>query len=157
MATYERTTRVDAPFESVWKFHSTVDGLVRLTPGFLNIRIEALRGPDGEPDPEVLVEGSEVHASVRPFGVGPRQEWLSRIVERHREGDRAWFRDEMVDGPFRRWVHTHEFVGVDGASLASDSVEYDLPRPLGPLAPLARLGLAPAFHYRHRRTRELLE
>ena len=41
-----------------------------------------MTAPDGEPDPEVLEAGSRIKLSMRPFGVGPRQEWTSVITER---------------------------------------------------------------------------
>ncbi|MFT4882355.1 MAG: ligand-binding SRPBCC domain-containing protein [Salinirussus sp.] len=159
MPTYERSVRVNAPFEAVWDFHSTEEGLVALTPGWMNIRIDAVRGPDGEPDPELLGAGSVVESSVRPFGVGPRQSWNSDIVARERQDGSAYFRDVMDDGPFREWTHTHMFDADDGGTVVRDRVEYALPfGVLGDaLGPFARLGLAPMFRYRHRRTRDLLE
>ena len=159
MPTYERSVRVDAPFEEVWDFHSTENGLVALTPGWMNIRIDAVRGPDGEPDPEVLGAGSVVESSVQPFGVGPRQSWDSDIVARERQDGAAYFRDVMSDGPFREWTHTHMFYADDGATVVRDRVEYALPfGALGDaVGPLARVGLEPMFRYRHRRTKELLE
>jgi ligand-binding SRPBCC domain-containing protein len=159
MATYRRRTRVDAPLESVWDFHSRVSGLEALTPDWLHLRIEAVRGPDGEADPEILEAGSRIEASVRPFGVGPRQGWTSLITEREREAGAAFFRDEMTDGPFRRWEHTHRFFADCDQTVVDDRIEYALP--LGPLSPavspIARVGLEPMFRFRHRRTRALLE
>ncbi|WP_251342491.1 SRPBCC family protein [Haloplanus halophilus] len=159
MATYRRRTRVDAPLDSVWDFHSRVSGLEALTPDWLNLRIEAVRGPDGEPDPGILETGSRIDASIRPFGVGPRQRWTSVITDRVRDGASAYFRDEMVDGPFRRWEHTHRFFADGAKTVVDDRVEYALPfGPLGEaVAPLARVGFEPMFRYRHRRTRALLE
>lgn len=159
METYERSVRVSAPFDEVWEFHSTEQGLVDLTPGWMNIRIEGARGPDGRPDPAILEEGSVVNSSVRPFGVGPRQEWISDIVARERTGGSAYFRDVMRDGPFREWTHTHMFYADEDGTVVRDNVEYELPfggvgRALGPLAVV---GLEPMFRYRHRKTRELLE
>ncbi|MFB6130476.1 MAG: SRPBCC family protein [Salinigranum sp.] len=159
MAVYQRRTRVRAPFEEVWQFHSRAAGLEALTPAWMNLRIEAVRGPDGDPDPEVLVAGSTVRASIRPFGVGPRQRWTSYIVRREERPGAAMFRDEMRGGPFSRWVHTHRFFADGDDTLVRDRVEYELP--LGGLGrcagPLARVGFEPMFRYRHRRTRDLLE
>ncbi|MFB6171624.1 MAG: SRPBCC family protein [Haloarculaceae archaeon] len=159
MAVFERETRVAAPFDEVWAFHSRVQGLEALTPGWLCMRVERVRGPEGERDPDVLEAGSEVTLSVQPFGVGPRQSWTSRIVERVEGEGSALFRDEMVAGPFRRWVHTHAFYEDDGWTRVRDRVEYALPGgEVGQtLSPLARVGLEPMFRYRHRRTHELLE
>jgi len=160
MAEYQRETRVRAPLEDVWAFHSTADGLVALTPDWMGLRVESIVGPDGERDPDVLEVGAEIRASVRPFGVGPRQRWTSRIVEREREDGVARFRDEMVDGPFARWVHTHSFYAAEGGeTLARDRIEYELPGGAAgrAVSPLAVVGFEPMFRYRHRRTRELLE
>ena len=159
MPTYERSVRVNAPFEEVWDFHSTEEGLVALTPGWMNIRIDAVRGPDGEPDPEVLEAGSAAESSVPPFGGGPRPSWNSDIVARERQDGSAYFRDVMGDGPLRGGTHTHMFDADDGETVVLGGVEYALPfGALGDaLGPFARLGLAPMFWYRHRRTRDLLE
>ncbi len=145
---------MDAPLETVWEFHGRIEGLLELTPAFLGLRVEEMRGDDDG----ILTVGTEVRLSMRPFGVGPRQAWTSEIVERRREEGRAVFRDEMVEGPFPRWEHTHEFVADGDVTLLRDRVGYRLPG--GPVEPLtsalARPGLALAFRYRHRQTRQLL-
>ena len=82
MATYRRETHVDAPFEDVWAFHSTTAGLEALTPGFMNLRVESVVGPDGDADPEELDAGSRIELSVRPLGIGPRQRVVSVIAAR---------------------------------------------------------------------------
>lgn len=158
MAVYERSTSIRAPLETVWQFHSTVDGLVAITPDWLGLTVESVVGPDGEPDPEVLEAGSEVTLAVRPFGVGPRDAWTSRITHRERHGEAAELRDEMVDGPFPRWHHTHRFAAEPGGTWLVDRVEYELP--LGPARGLSGLGwpgFEAMFAYRHRRARQFLE
>ncbi|WP_129115613.1 SRPBCC family protein [Halegenticoccus tardaugens] len=159
MPTYHRRTRVAAPLESVWDFHSRITGLEALTPGWMGLSVERVRGADGEENPDVLDVGSRVEMSLRPFGVGPKQSWVSRIVERERNAERAVFRDDMVGGPFRRWVHTHEFAADGDGTIVDDTVEYELPGgDVGAaLGPFARVGFEPMFRYRHRRTKELLE
>ncbi|ELZ46634.1 cyclase/dehydrase [Halorubrum distributum JCM 9100] len=150
-----------APIEDVWAFHSTVDGLRELTPDWMRLRIDGVTGPDGSPDPEVLVAGSEIEMSMRPFGAGPRQRWTSRIVEREPDGTTqpersARFVDEMEGGPFRRWEHTHAFYADGDETLLVDTVAYRLP--LGPLGdavgPMAKVGFEGMFRDRHRRTVE---
>jgi ligand-binding SRPBCC domain-containing protein len=159
MPTYERSVRVAAPFDAVWDFHARLDGLEALTPDWLHLRVESVRGPDGDPDPDVLEAGSVVRASVQPLGVGPRQTWESHIVAREARDGAAYFRDEMRGGPFARWEHTHSFFADGDATVVRDRIVYDLPfGVLGRVAgPLAVVGLAPMFRYRHRRTRALLE
>lgn len=153
MAVYERTTRIRAPLETVWQFHSAPDGLAAVSASWLRLRVERVTGPDGRPA-EGFAAGTEVTLSVRPFGLGRRQSWTSRIVARERRAERAEFRDEMLDGPFRRWVHTHRFEAVPRGTRMTDRVAYELP--LG-LSGVARPGFALVFADRHRRTRALLE
>jgi len=159
VSTYERSVRVAAPFEAVWAFHSEVRGLEALTPDWLGLRVEGIRGPDGDPDPDVLVAGTAIHLSVRPCGLGPRQRWTTRIVAREVSDGAASFRDVMVDGPFPEWEHTHHFYRDGDETVVRDVVDYQLPfgglgRRLGPLAVV---GFEPMFRYRHRRTKALLE
>lgn len=159
MHTYDRSVRVDAPFETVWEFHSTVAGLEALTPKWMRLDVESVTGPDGDADPAELVAGSTIEASVRPFDFGPRQRWRSVIVARERSTGSGFFRDRMRDGPFSTWEHTHLFYADGEETILRDRIRYELP--LGPLddvfGPLAVVGFEPMFRYRHRRTRSLLE
>ncbi|MFC4359404.1 SRPBCC family protein [Halobium salinum] len=159
MANYHRQVRVAAPLDEVWAFHSRIEGLTELTPEWMNMRVEGVRGPDGDPDPEVLEAGSQARLSVRPLGIGPRQRWTSKIVYRDEDEESAVFRDTMEDGPFREWVHTHRFVAAGGDTIVHDDVEYRLPLDgLGDLAsPFAVVGFEPMFRYRHRKTKEHFE
>ena len=158
MPTYSRQTRVAAPLDEVWDFYSRISGLEALTPAFMNLRVERVTGPDGEPDPEVLGAGSRIELSMRPFGAGPRQSWTSVVTEREEGDGGAMFRDTMEGGPFPEWVHTHRFFADGDETLVADRVVYRLPGgPVGELVgPLGWAGFEPMFRYRHRRTRELL-
>lgn len=159
MAVYERETRVHAPLEEVWEFHATTDGLVALTPAWLDLAVESVTGPEGDPHPDVLEEGSIVELSVRPFGVGPRRRTKSRVERRQADDGAALFEDRMIEGPFSEWVHTHAFYASAGDTVVRDRVEYELPcgAPGSVAARGMVVGLAPMFRHRHRRTRELLE
>ncbi|MFB6119654.1 MAG: SRPBCC family protein [Halobacteriaceae archaeon] len=153
MRSFERESRVAAPFEAVWAFHSTIDGLRALTPPWLHLQIESVVGPDGDRNPETLVPGTRIEMSVRPFGVGPRQGWTSEITARERERGSGYFRDVMRDGPFRHWEHTHIFYADGDETLLRDRVRYATP--LGDvgdaIAPPFFEGM---FRDRHRRTRD---
>lgn len=159
MPVYQRRTRVAAPLERVWAFHSRIDGLEALTPDWIHLRVESVRGPDGERDPEELVPGTTIELSMRPLGVGPKQQWVSRITDREYEpGSSACFRDEMLGGPFPKWVHTHRFFADGDETIVADRIEYALPVAVFGklLGPLGYVGFEPMFRHRHRRTRELL-
>lgn len=158
MAVFERSVSVRAPLDEVWAFHATVEGLEAVTPGWFNLRVESVVGPDGQSTTGELNEGDEVTLSVRPFGVGSRQSWTSRILRRELSDDHAVFIDEMLDGPFPRWHHTHRFEAISVGTRMTDRVEYTLP--LGPgsgLSGIAWPGFAAVFAQRHRATKRQLE
>lgn len=159
MHSFERLTHIEAPFETVWQFHSEPTGLDRLTPDWVGLRFERAVGPDGTTIDPALEPGVRLTYSARPLGIGPRTETTARIVDRWHEGNRAEFRDELVDGPFSQWEHSHSFLGTDDGTIVRDRVEFALPGgQLGTaLEPLFEVGLAVAFWGRHRRTKRLLE
>jgi ligand-binding SRPBCC domain-containing protein len=152
MAIFTRQTVVRAPLSEVWAFHSTIDGLLELTPALANLSVDDVRTPDGG---ELLLEGSEIDLSLGPIPGGPRQRWTSIIVEREETDSATFFVDEMADGPMAHWRHTHRFVALEEGTRVIDHVEYEtgygaaVDRALKP-------GFALAFGYRHRRTREKL-
>jgi len=155
MAEFERSVLVDAPLETVWEFHSTVDGLLELTPSWLSPTIVAVRGPDGRPNPAVLEVGTEITIGVRPLGRLPGGTWTARITDRRVGDDHAVFRDEMVAGPFEHWEHTHRFTRVGTRTRIVDAVAYTAP--VAAASPLVGPVLTLFFWYRHRRTRAVLE
>lgn len=159
MATYRRETWIDAPFEDVWAFHSTTDGLEALTPDFMHLEIDRVIGPDGDRDPAELDAGSRIEMSIRPFGVGPRQRIVSIITDRTVDDGAGSFRDVMDSGPFAEWEHTHQFFADGSRTRLVDRIEYSFPGgSLGrAVSPLGRLGLAPMFSDRHRTVKRLLE
>ena len=158
MAVFERTVWVDAPLEAVWGFHSRIEGLETLTPDWLHLRVESVTDPEGEADPDELVPGTAIRLSIQPGGIGPRQRWTSRIIDREATEQSAYFTDEMTDGPFSRWHHTHRFYAENGGTRIVDRVDYALA--LGPVRGLsvaARPFLDLMFAARHRRTKRELE
>lgn len=73
-----------------------------------------------------LEEGEQVTWSARHFGLRFRMTSLVFDVDRPRR-----FRDRQVRGPFGSFVHTHEFVPLDGTTLMRDTIDFR--SPLGPL------------------------
>jgi len=159
MPVFEAETHVDAPLDEVWDFHSRIDGLIDLTPDWMGMSIGDVVGPDGEPDPGILEEGSRVDVSLKPFGVIPGFSWTSVILERGRTEETAEFKDEMVEGPFKKWVHTHSFEATNDGTVVRDRVEFELPLwMLGRFgSPFFRLNAGRMFSQRHKKTKEILE
>ena len=156
MSTYRRRSRIRAPLDKVWAFHSTIDGLEALTPDWMGLNVESVRTPESH-DSETLVEGTEITMASRPFGIAPETRWISRITDRRESEGYCMFRDDMLGGPFGLWIHTHEMYGDGNETVLIDTVEYELPSAVDRLNPLAVVGFGPMFRYRHRKTKELLE
>lgn len=135
---------IDAPVEVVFGFHEHPEALSKLTPKFPPARVIERRGG--------LEKGARV---VLEMSLGPlKQRWVALHTgyERNR-----FFEDEQVSGPFRRWVHRHEFEDLgEGRTLLRDRVEFNLKG--GPVIDffggwLATLMLRPMFRHRHRITK----
>ncbi len=108
--------RVPRGREEAFAFFSDAHNLERITPGFLKFRVLT-------PAPIELREGVVIDYTLRVRGVPLR--WRSEITvwdPPHR------FVDRQVRGPYRRWVHEHRFVSLDGGgTLVEDRVEYAVP------------------------------
>ena len=118
VAGFELTSSLRVPRgrEEMFAFFSDAHNLERITPGFLKFRVLT-------PAPIELREGVVIDYALRVRGVPLR--WRSEITvwdPPHR------FVDRQVRGPYRRWVHEHRFVSLDGGgTLVEDRVEYAVP------------------------------
>lgn len=131
----------------VFAFFADAMNLEAITPTFVHFRILT-------PAPIALRPGLLIDYRLRLFGVP--FSWQS-LIETFEPGRR--FTDSQVRGPYRRWHHLHEFTPVDGGTLMSDCVEYELP--LGALGTLAHAlfverSLRRIFDYRRDRIAMLL-
>jgi len=106
--------RLPAAVETVFPFFAAPENLERLTPSFLQFRIQ-------RPPVLPLRNGSLIDYRLQLHGVPVW--WRTRIED--------WspplrFIDVQVRGPFRRWRHLHEFSAVGGETLVTDTVLYDV-------------------------------
>jgi uncharacterized protein (TIGR01777 family) len=138
---------VPRPPEDVFRFFADPANLKALTPAFL--RFEVLHASTPQ-----LQAGTTIDYRLSLRGVPVR--WRS-VIESWRPN--ASFVDRQVKGPYRTWIHTHEFEPRAGGTLVRDHVRYALPfGPLGDVVAgryVAR-DLDRIFAYRRRRLRELL-
>jgi len=142
-----RRSRIGASAEELFRWHAESGALERLT-------------PDWEPL-EVVQRAPSIHNGARGIlrvRVGPIPvQW----VFEHRDYEEGrQFRDVQVQGPFRKWDHTHRFIpdGPESCWL-EDRIEYELP--LGIIGEflggwLVRRKLRRMFEYRHRITQEAM-
>ena len=114
---------IPADLDRAWAFFSDPANLPRITPTPLGFEMRTA--------PEPTHEGQLIEYTVRPVAGVPLH-WQTRIeaVDAPRT-----FTDVQLKGPYRRWVHQHNFTAVDGGTRIDDHIEYELP--LGPLGRLA--------------------
>lgn len=145
------TTWLPLPRHEVFSFFADAENLERITPPELDFEIVT-------PRPIDIHEGALIDYRLGLFGV--RFGWRTEIT--------SWeppyrFVDQQIQGPYRRWHHTHTFLEVAGpdsqpGTQMDDVVLWELPlSPFGEVAyPLVRAQLARIFGYRQRRIEELL-
>jgi ligand-binding SRPBCC domain-containing protein len=141
-------TRMELPLEldDVFPFFCDTAILERITPPELHFQTIT-------PQPIEITLGTIVDYKLQLFTLPFR--WRSEIT--------VWrppheFVDEQVQGPYRLWIHRHEFYEENGITIIQDTVRYQLPLwPLGEVAyPLLRVQLRRIFKYRQQATRDVL-
>ena len=150
MPILEFKIEIDAPLQKVWEFHSTLDGLKKVTPAGTKIEILDYNPP--------LKIGSRFTLVIKRFGIPIKWE-----VEYVSFDPPNGFIDQQVtgSGPFKSWRHEHRFIAIsENKTLLHDYIAYEAPFLfLGKIAEALFLknDLVKMFAYRHKITKELLE
>ena len=139
--TYSLKTRIAAPAEEVFDWHSRPGALERLLPPWRKIRVIHRDSS--------LDIGSRVHLQI---GLGPFK--ITWIVEHKNCLPKREFVDAQVKGPFKYWRHRHLFHAIDAKNCEMEDVLHYTP-PAGALGRLVanrllQKDLARGFTYRHR-------
>ena len=111
----ERVQRIPQPLETVFSFFADAGNLERITPPFLHFRILT-------PLPVTMQAGACIEYHLRLIGF-PIQ-WTTRIEDYappHR------FVDSQLFGPYKKWVHLHEFSASGDETRMRDVVDYEIP------------------------------
>ncbi|GIW47332.1 MAG: hypothetical protein KatS3mg078_1209 [Deltaproteobacteria bacterium] len=141
-------TRIEAPLELVFRWHTRSGALERLMPPWE--RWEILERPS------CIKDGTR---AVIKLKIGP---FSRRWVVEHRDyREGIGFKDVQVSGPFKLWEHSHLFE-PDGPSgcFIEDRIEYVLPFGwIGSIvgSSFVRNKLKVVFSYRHRVIKEDIE
>lgn len=146
---YEINTDItlSSSLDETFSLFAEASNLEALTPPELQFQILT-------PLPIEMKRGARIQYRLKLFGIPFH--WLTEIT--HWEPG-VRFIDEQISGPFRLWIHEHEFCAVDDASThIRDRVRYGLPlEPMGRLAhPVVRSRLDRIFAFREEKVRDLV-
>ena len=127
---------IDAPVSEVFAFHERLDAVATLAPPGQKLQVVEKTG------------GLEVGSrAVLRIPIGPfRIEWIA--LHTACEKDRL-FVDKQVKGPFRKWIHRHEFEAAGRQTRYIDIVDFEFFGG-GLTAWAVRLQLGVMFRHRHR-------
>lgn len=139
--------RIALPLPEVFEFFSRAANLERITPPWLSFSILGS-------EPAEVATGTVIPYRLRLHGVPLI--WVSQIerFEPQRE-----FIDRQLIGPYRQWVHRHQFEADGDHTMIRDEVHYELP--LGRLGALfggafVRRDVERIFAYRRQQIESLL-
>ena len=142
LGTLETRLVLPWPVERVFDFFAEASNLETITPPWLHFHILT-------PPPIVMRNGTRIEYRLRLHGLPLR--WCSEIT--------SWdpprrFVDEQIRGPYRVWIHEHEFMEKDGGTEVRDRVRYAVPG--GALVDrlLVRRDVRTIFEHRARKLRE---
>jgi ligand-binding SRPBCC domain-containing protein len=143
---YEHRFLVEAPIGLVALFHSRASSMAAITPPPIFTRIHRA--------PAFLEEGDEMEFTL---WAGPMPlRWLAKIDQVSETG----FTDRQLRGPFKTWVHRHEYLVIDEKhTQVCDKIEIQMRKhPFWGLVGWGMyLGLPVLFSYRAYKTKRLLK
>lgn len=147
-ATMDTKQWINLPSKKVWDFFSDEKNLEKITPEFLNFKVDSITT-------DKVTAGSIIDYSLKLHGIPLR--WRSEITD-YEEGKH--FVDQQLKGPYAVWHHTHKFKPLAGGTLIEDHVKYR--PPLGSLGALVsmmfiRKDLTKIFNYRRSRVSDIFE
>lgn len=146
MALFQSTQVFPRPRDEVFAFFCRPANLIAVSPPELYMKLE--EGPD------LLQLGSRVVLRGRRWGISQR---IVSEVTALAQGES--FTDVQIEGPFRKFEHTHRFREVAGGTEVLDQLEFEPPGGmLGLLVTVGRIekDLTWIFEYRTRKLAELL-
>jgi len=114
MPVFERTTTIPRPPAEVFEFLCNPANLIEVTPPDLNMRL--VEGP------KRLALGAQIVLQTRRWGFAQRI--VSKIIAF--ETDRQ-ITDEQIEGPFKKWVHTHLLEESGAGTCMTDRIDFEAP------------------------------
>jgi ligand-binding SRPBCC domain-containing protein len=104
--------------EEAWRFFCSPKNLAKITPPYMNFRIDHISG-----EGRSMYTGQLVSYRVQIMP-GISVFWMTEFT--HVDAPR-FFADEQKFGPFKLWNHQHFFKEVDGGVEMTDEITYVIP------------------------------
>ena len=102
------------PIDKVFNFFSDAGNLDILTPKWLNFNVLTDM-------PISISKGTQIDYKLKYRGFPIK--WTSNINECDPP---YFFVDEQIKGPYRKWIHFHNFKSKDNGTLVTDTVFYKI-------------------------------
>ena len=106
---------VHQPIKQVFAFFSRPENLDKITPKYLNFRIETF-------SPIQMKRGQKIDYTITLKGFPIRWSSLISLYD-----PPNMFVDKQIRGPFSLWHHTHTFREKNGGTVIGDYVRYAIP------------------------------
>ncbi|MBX7181794.1 MAG: SRPBCC family protein [Bacteroidia bacterium] len=106
---------IPLPIDQVWEFFATPKNLNSVTPKELDFQITSVV-------PEKMYPGLIITYKIKPMLNIPL-DWMTEIT--HIQAPN-YFVDEQRMGPYHIWHHEHHFKEVQGGTLMTDILHYDI-------------------------------
>ncbi len=106
---------IPLPIEEVWDFFATPKNLNAVTPKELDFQITS-------DVPEKMYPGLIITYKIKPMLNIPLS-WMTEITHIQ---EPHFFVDEQRLGPYNIWHHEHHFKAVEGGTLMTDILHYDV-------------------------------
>jgi ligand-binding SRPBCC domain-containing protein len=101
--------------ETAWDFFATPKNLNEVTPAEMLFEVTSEL-------PEKMYEGLIITYRIKPM-LNISMNWCTEITHIR---DHAFFVDEQRKGPYNIWHHEHHFKAVEGGTLMTDILHYDI-------------------------------
>lgn len=137
---------INHPLSYSFQFFSDEKNLEKITPPFLHFKVQ-------KKSTQKIMEGTLIDYKLKLHGVPIK--WQTKI---NSFCTNEYFVDEQVSGPYKKWVHKHEFISCKGGTIIRDEVVYQLP-----FGAIGRLFLSPfvkkdinlIFNYRQKKLKSI--
>lgn len=106
---------VSHPRDKVFAFFKNEHNLEKITPPLLNFKVLGK-------NTEKIQEGTIIDYQLKLRGIPIR--WKSLIKDFVQD---ETFTDQQLNGPYKKWVHTHGFISVNEGTLMTDNIIYKVP------------------------------